>query len=50
MDLLEAIEKRHSVRQYNDKKIEGDIKKDLLEMEEEDEQEYWLNIPKALKV
>jgi hypothetical protein len=29
MDLKEAIKKRHSVRQYNDKKIEDEIEKDL---------------------
>ena len=34
MDLKEAIEKRHSVRQYTDKKIEGEVEKDLrLEIE-----------------
>jgi len=31
MDLMEAIEKRHSVRQYDDKKIEGEVEKDLRE-------------------
>lgn len=30
MELLEAMEKRHSVRSYDDKKIEGEIKEDLL--------------------
>ena len=29
MNLKESIEKRHSVRQYTDKKIEGEIEKDL---------------------
>ncbi|MCC7553193.1 MAG: nitroreductase family protein [Methanobacteriaceae archaeon] len=29
MDLLEAMEKRHSVREYTDKKIEGEIKEEL---------------------
>jgi len=29
MDLKEAIEKRHSVRQYDDKKIEGEVEKNL---------------------
>jgi len=29
MDLKEAIEKRHAVRQYTDEKIEGEIEKDL---------------------
>ena len=30
MNLLEAIEKRHSVRQYSNKKIEGSIEKSIL--------------------
>lgn len=30
MDLTEAIEKRHSVRSYDERKIEGDVKDELL--------------------
>lgn len=30
MDLKEAIKNRHSVRSYNDRKIEGDVKNELL--------------------
>lgn len=48
MDLLEAIEKRHAVRQYNDKKIEGDIKKDLLAVIDKCNEESGLNIQLCL--
>ena len=30
MNLLEAMKNRHSVRSYTDKKIEGDVKEQLL--------------------
>ena len=49
MDLLEAIKKRHSVRQYSDKKIEGDIKKDLLDVIDECNKESGLNIQLCLE-
>ena len=49
MDLLEAIKKRHSVRQYNDKKIEDDIKKDLLDIIDQCNKESGLNIQVCLE-
>jgi len=48
MDLLEAIKKRHSVRQYSDKKIEGNIKKDLLDAIDKCNRESGLNIQLCL--
>jgi hypothetical protein len=48
MDLLEAIKKRHSVRQYTDEKIEGDIKKDLLDVIDKCNRESGLNIQLCL--
>ena len=48
MDLLEAIEKRHSVRQYTDKKIESEIKKDLLDVIDKCNRESGLNIQLCL--
>lgn len=44
MDLLEAMEKRHSVRAYTDKKITGAIKDELLSCINECNQEGDLNI------
>lgn len=44
IDLLEAIKERHSVRSYTDKKIEGSIKENLLEMINECNKESGLNI------
>lgn len=32
MELLEAMEKRHSVRSYEDRKIEGEVKKNLQQL------------------
>jgi len=48
MDLLEAIKKRHSVRQYTDEKIEGDIKKDLLDLIDSCNRESGLNMQLCL--
>jgi len=48
MDLLEAVKKRHAVRQYCDKKIEGDIKKNLLDVIDECNIESGLNIQLCL--
>jgi len=48
MDLLEAIKKRHSVRQYTDEKIEGDIKKNLLDVIDKCNKESGLNIQLCL--
>jgi len=48
MDLLEAIKKRHSVRQYTDKKIEENIKKDLLGLIHDCNMESGLNIQLCL--
>ena len=44
MDLLEAVKKRHSVRQYLDEKIEGNVKKDLLDIIDNCNRESGLNI------
>lgn len=48
MDLLEAIEKRHSVRQYTDKKIEGEIKSELESLIAECNKESGLNMQLCL--
>ena len=48
MNLLEAIEKRHSVRQYTDKKIKGNIEKELLSFISEVNKESGLNIQLCL--
>lgn len=44
MELIEAVSKRHSVRAYDSKKIEGDIKKTLEECIRECNAESGLNI------
>ncbi|MDR2966866.1 MAG: hypothetical protein LBU74_02830 [Methanobacteriaceae archaeon] len=49
MDLLEAIKKRHAVRQFTDKKIEGDIKKNLLDIIDECNGESGLKIQLCLE-
>jgi nitroreductase len=48
MDLKEAIEKRHSVRQYTDKKIESEIEEDLRLTIENCNEESGLNIQLCL--
>lgn len=48
MDLNEAVKKRHAVRQYNDKKIEGEIEKDLCLEIENCNKESGLNIQLCL--
>ena len=48
MDLMEAMEARHSVRKYSDKKIEGDIKEQLEKIVEECNSESGLNIQLCL--
>jgi len=48
MDLLEAIKKRHAVRQYRDEKIEGKIKKELLDFIDNVNKESGLNIQLCL--
>ncbi|MBZ9570314.1 hypothetical protein KQY27_01985 [Methanobrevibacter sp. TMH8] len=48
MDLKEAIKNRHSVRQYSDKKIEGEIEKDLHAEIENCSEESGLNIQLCL--
>lgn len=48
MDLKEAIEKRHSVRKYSDKKIEGEIEKELSLEIENCNKESGLNIQLCL--
>ena len=35
MDILEIMKKRHSVRSYTDKKIDEDVKKELMEIIDE---------------
>lgn len=44
MDLMEAIEKRHSVRSYTDKKIDGSVKTELQSCIEQCNQESGLHI------
>ncbi|MCL2157498.1 MAG: hypothetical protein FWH54_05705 [Methanobrevibacter sp.] len=48
MDLKEAIKKRHSVRQYNHKRIEGEIEENLRLMIESCNKESGLNIQLCL--
>lgn len=48
MDILEAIEKRHSVRSFEDKKIEGAVKEELLSFINECNNESGLNIQLVL--
>ena len=48
MDLLEAVKKRHAVRQYTDEKIEENIKKDLLDNINSCNRESGLNIQLCL--
>lgn len=48
MNILEAVEKRHSVRSYTDKKIEGEVKEELLREIEECNTESGLNIQLVL--
>jgi nitroreductase len=48
MDLLEAVKKRHAVRQYTDKIIEGDIKEDLLDIIDKCNKESGLSIQLCL--
>ena len=44
MELKEAIEKRHSVRAYTDKKIEGEIKEQLISFIDQCNKESGLHI------
>ncbi|MGG7144754.1 nitroreductase family protein [Clostridium nigeriense] len=44
MDIIEAIKNRHSVRKFTDKKIDENIKKELLEVIDECNREGDLNI------
>lgn len=44
MDLQEAIKQRHSVRSYENKKIEGEIKEKLIDIIEECNKKSGLNI------
>lgn len=44
MELLEAMEKRHSVRSYEDRKIEGEVKKNLQQLIEACNTESGLHI------
>lgn len=48
MELLEAMEKRHSVRSFEDKKIEGTVKDKLLEMIYKCNKESGLNMQLVL--
>ena len=48
MDLMEAMNKRHSVRSYTDKKIEGETLKALEEKISQVNQESGLNIQLVL--
>lgn len=48
MELLEAMEKRHSVRSFEDKKIEGAVKAKLLEIIKECNKESGLNMQLVL--
>jgi len=48
MDLQEVVKKRHAVRKYTDKTIEGDTKKDLLEIIDKCNKESGLNIQACL--
>ncbi|WP_409199347.1 nitroreductase family protein [Methanobrevibacter sp. DSM 116169] len=48
MNLDEAIKNRHSVREYTDKKIEGNVKEDLLNIIDECNRESGLNIQLCL--
>ena len=48
MELLEAMEKRHSVRSYEDKKIEGEIKEKLLQFIDNCNKESGLNMQLVL--
>lgn len=48
MELLEAIEKRHSVRSYSDKKIEGEVREKLQQKIEECNQESGLHMQLVL--
>jgi len=48
MDLMEAMEARHSVRKYSDKKIEGDVKDQLEKFVEECNRESGLSIQLCL--
>lgn len=48
MELLEAMQKRHSVRQYTDKPIEGEVLQALLDEIDECNREGDLNIQLAL--
>lgn len=44
MDLKETMQKRHSVRSYNEQKIEGEVKNELLEFIEQCNKESGLNM------
>lgn len=48
MDLLDAMKSRHSVRSYTDRKIEGDVKEQLLLTIDECNREGGLNIQLCL--
>ena len=44
MDILEIMKKRHSVRSYTDKKIDEDVKKELMEIIDECNNEGHMHI------
>ena len=48
MELMEAIKKRHSVRSYHDRKIDGTVKEELLAFIEECNKESGLHIQLVL--
>jgi len=48
MDLMQAIKERHSVRRYTDKRIEGEVKKQLLQVIEDCNHEGGLHIQLCL--